>query len=248
MVFAHPEQHSFNGQLKDVIAKALRERGDEVEFSDLYAMGFDPVEAPKYFSSRKLWDRFDVQMEQRHAYEGGTTSSDVKAEIDKLCRADLVIFQFPIWWFSIPAILKGWLDRVLVYGLYTGKKRYGAGYFAGRRVFVSVTAGGPESTFAYNGRNGDIDLLLWPLHFTLHYMGYEVLPPFCAFGIAAAIRYGALSADDARLSAYKEGLRKRILDLDRAVPLKFNDWQDWDEIGRLRAGVPSYSAFMRQQQ
>jgi NAD(P)H dehydrogenase (quinone) len=166
VVFAHPEQRSFNGQLKDAILESLAQQGATVEVSDLYAMGFDPVESAVHFHERKRVDVFDVQTEQRHAYEAGTSSPDVNREIGKLLNADLVVFQFPIWWFSMPAILKGWLDRVFVYGLFTSRQRYDEGFFSGRRAIVSVTAGGPEPTFSHSGRNGDLDLILWPLHFT----------------------------------------------------------------------------------
>lgn len=245
IVYAHPEPRSFNGQLKDIIYETLTAQGAEVAISDLYAMGFNPVEAAEHFSERKRSDVFDVQTEQRHAFERNITSRDVAEEIVKLEDADLVVFQFPIWWFSMPAILKGWLDRVFVYGLFTSRERYDAGHFRGKRAVVSVTAGGPESTFDHNGRNGDLDLILWPLHFTLHYMGYTVLPPFAAFGIAAAIRYDDGSADAERLEKYKGGLQRHLLTLDNQPPLKFNGWKDWNEDGRLRPEAASYSAFMR---
>jgi len=245
IVYAHPEPRSFNGQLKDTIYETLAGQGADVAVSDLYALGFNPVEAAEHFSDRKRSDVFDVQTEQRHAFEHDITSPDVAEEIAKLEDADLVVFQFPIWWFSMPAILKGWLDRVFVYGLFTSKKRYDAGHFRGRRAVVSVTAGGPEPTFDHNGRNGDLELILWPLHFTLHYMGYTVLPPFAAFGIAAAIRYDDGSADAERLQSYKSDLQSHLLSLENQPPLKFNGWNDWDETGRLKPEAASYSAFMR---
>jgi NAD(P)H dehydrogenase (quinone) len=245
IIFAHPEGRSFNGQLKDTIRESLEQQGAVVEVSDLYAMGFDPVESASHFASRKRADIFDVQTEQRKAYERGTSDQDVKGEIAKLLAADLVVFQFPIWWFSMPAILKGWLDRVFVYGLFTSRKRYDDGLFVGRRAMVSVTAGGPEATFSHSGRNGDLDLILWPLHFTLHYMGYTVLSPFAAFGISAAIRYRGVSADAARPERYKADLRRHIENIDNLPPLRFNIWNDWDENGQLKVDAPSYSAFMR---
>ena len=163
IVLAHPEPASFNGGMKDVAVTTLTGLGHGVEVSDLYAMAFDPVEGPGRYPVRRDPDCFTAQTEQRHAWETGTLSPDVAAEIDKLERADLLIFQYPMWWYGTPAILKGWLDRVLVYGgLYTSKMRYDAGYFAGRRAMLSVTTGGTAATFAHNGRNADIDLLLWP--------------------------------------------------------------------------------------
>ena len=130
IVLAHPEPASFNGAMKDVAVATLTGLGHGVEVSDLYAMGFDPVEGPDRYAARRDADRFTAQTEQRHAWETGTLSPDVAAEIDKLERADLVIFQYPMWWYGMPAILKGWLDRVLVYGgLYTSTMRYDAGLF-----------------------------------------------------------------------------------------------------------------------
>jgi len=131
IVLAHPEPASFNGAMKDVAVATLSGLGHGVELSDLYALSFDPVEGPERDRVRRDADRFTAQTEQRHAWETGTLSPDVAAEIDKLERADLVIFQYPMWWYGMPAILKGWLDRVLVYGgLYTSTMRYDAGYIS----------------------------------------------------------------------------------------------------------------------
>jgi NAD(P)H dehydrogenase (quinone) len=248
IVLAHPEAKSFNAQLKDVAVETLEDAGHRVEVSDLYALGFDPVEGPEHFTDMKDPDWFSAQTEQRHAWEQGTTSAEVRAEIDKLERADFLLFQYPMWWYTVPAILKGWLDRVLVYGgLYTSRMRYDQGYFTGRRAMISVTTGGPEATFAHNGRNGDIDLLLWPMNFTLHYMGYGVLPPFVAYGIEGGLKYSDPDSIPARLQGYKEALAARLGALEEAEPLKFNGWDDWDEDGRLKPGLPGYSPFMRAQ-
>ena len=246
IVLAHPEPRSFNAALKDVAVETLEGQGHEVEVSDLYAMGFDPVEHPRHFAKPHDAGRFSAQTEQRHAWDSGTTSPDVAAEIGKLDRADLLILQYPMWWYGVPAILKGWLDRVLVYGgLYTSRMRYDAGYFAGRRAMLSVTTGGMAETFAHNGRNADIDLLLWPTNFTLAYMGYAVLPHFTACGVEGGIRYSDASEIPARLEGYKDGLRRRLLTLDKTEPMKFNGWDDWDESGRLKPGVEGHSPFMR---
>lgn len=81
----------------------------------------------------------------------GTQSADIAGEQEKLLWADTVIFQFPLWWFSLPAIMKGWIDRVYAYGFAYGVgehsdthwgDRYGEGTFAGKRAMLVVTAGG----------------------------------------------------------------------------------------------------------
>jgi NAD(P)H dehydrogenase (quinone) len=246
ILLAHPEPQSFNAHMKNVAVEALEGDGHSVEVSDLYAMNFDPVEGPRHYGNREDADRFDAQSEQRHAWETGGTSPDVRAEIDKLERADLLIVQYPMWWYTPPAILKGWLDRVLVYGgLYRSRLRYAKGHFAGRRAMLSVTTGGPEATFTHNGRNADIDLLLWPMNFTLYYMGYTVLPPFVAFEVGGGIKYSEANRLTARLRGYEDAFRSRLHNLDAAQPLAFNGWDDWDETGRLKPGVAGHSPFMR---
>jgi len=240
IVIAHPEQNSFNGYLKNTAVAELEGLGYKVEVSDLYAMDFDPVEGKRHFDTRLYPDRFDVQAEQRHAYEESTTNPTIQEEIDKLNRADLVILQFPIWWFAAPAILKGWLDRVLVYGLYTGRKRFDEGVFQGKRAFLSVTAGGPESSFLHDGRNGDIDLLLWPLNYTLHYMGFTVLPQIAAFDIGPKD-----TSERQQYESHANQLRRKIQTFDVEQPLKFNVWEDWGEDGRLKPHAPWYNYFTR---
>jgi NAD(P)H dehydrogenase (quinone) len=168
-----------------------------------------------------------------------TDRFDVQAEIDKLMRADLLVLQFPIWWFSAPAILKGWLDRVFVYGLYSSSRRYDTGLFKGKTAFLSVTAGGPESSFGHDGRNGDIQLVLWPLNFTLHYMGYSVLPHHAVFGVDPK------TISPETLEHHTDGFRQKLRSVPAEEPLKFNSWSDWDETGRLKPSAPWYNHFIR---
>jgi NAD(P)H dehydrogenase (quinone) len=95
-----------------------------------------------------------------------------------------VIFQFPLWWHAQPAILKGWFDRVLVYGgLYSGSRRYNRGHFRGKKAMLSVTTGSPEQAFMPFGRAGNMVEWLWPTHSSLYYVGFDVLPPQVSYGI-----------------------------------------------------------------
>lgn len=246
VVVAHPEPRSFNAHLADVAVRTLTARGYAVETSDLYATGFDPLESPEHYGARQDPACFRPQTEQRHAADAGCAPADVQAEIDKLDRADLLVIQYPMWWYQPPAILKGWLDRVLTYGgVYTSSVRYDRGRYRGRRALLSVTTGGPEETFAYNGRNADIDLLMWPMCFSLYYVGYDVLPPFVAFGVESGVRYSDDDAVQARLAGHEAALAVRLETIDAAEPMPFSGWEDWDEHGRLRAGAPGHSPFMR---
>lgn len=184
--------------------------------------------------------------EQRHASDTDALPADAERAIAQLERADLVIFQFPLWWWSVPAVLKGWLDRVFVWGrVYSSKVRYcDRGHFRGKRALVSVTTGASEAVFGPDGRAGDLDLVLWPVHFSLSYVGFSVLPPFRSFEVVNAPASGA-EALRARLEGHKAGLRSHIERLESLEPLKFSSSRDWDESGRLRPDAPSYSPFIR---
>jgi NAD(P)H dehydrogenase (quinone) len=125
IVLAHPEPLSFNGHLATIARDSLEHQGWSVSITDLYGEGFDPCERFSHYTQPQEKTRFNVQAKQRHASEQGTIPSDVKEEIALLDASDLVILQYPMWWHLPPAILKGWYDRVFIYGeVYTSKKRF----------------------------------------------------------------------------------------------------------------------------
>ena len=235
IVHCHPEPASFNGALSEVAVKTLREQGSSVEISDLYRERFDPCERAEHYAHRNESAFFSPLGEQRHAFETNTLPGDVQREIARLESADLVVFQFPIWWHGMPAMLKGWFDRVFVNGgLYTSAMRYDRGHFRGRRAVCSVTTGAPEIAFGPNSRGGDIKRILWSAQYSLHYMGFQVLPPFVAFGIQGH-GYAYSDEDNSdRFSHYRGKWKERLKCLDRDTPLGFPVWGDWDEDGRFR--------------
>jgi NAD(P)H dehydrogenase (quinone) len=104
---------------------------------------------------------------------------DVEAELKKLESADLLIMQFPLWWFGLPAILKGWVDRTFAMGrLYRGGRVYGSGVMKGRRALLSLTTGGTEGAYTADGFNGDVSSILRPIHRgILQFVGYDVIRP-----------------------------------------------------------------------
>lgn len=246
VVLAHPESKSFNGHLAKVARDSLEQQGWSVSVSDLYDMGFDPCERFGHYVAPQDSARFNVQGEQRHASNKGTIPGDVKDEIARLDASDLLILQYPMWWHLPPAILKGWYDRVFIYGdVYTSKKRFEAGRFAGKRAMLSVTVGTSPETYAYDGRSGDIDLMLWPVNFTLAYVGYTVLTPFVAYGVEAGIRYSDPGAVQKRLKTIEEDLAARLTKLDEVPSVPFNRMSDWGGDGRVKRSAPAYSPFIR---
>jgi NAD(P)H dehydrogenase (quinone) len=248
-VLAHPEPNSFNAYLVRLGVEALEAVGWTTTVSDLYAMGFDPCERPAHYRERLNPIRFDVQAEQRHASEHGTLPEHVVDELARLDRADLLVLQYPMWWHLPPAMLKGWFDRVLAYGeVYTSSKRFENGRFVGKRAMLSVTVATSQETYMHDGRSGDIDLMLWPVNFTLAYVGYTVLEHLVAYGVEAGLRYSEPAVIEARLRAVAEAFRTTLPDIDRRAIIPFNRKAEWGADGRIVAGAPVYSPFIRRRQ
>ncbi|MGL6494894.1 NAD(P)H-dependent oxidoreductase [Aeromonas veronii] len=147
IVYAHPEPKSFNGALFCHAIRALEQAGHTVMTSDLYAMGFDPVSDRRNFTAASDPDFLKLQLEELAATEQGSFAPQLEQEMQKLEAADLLIFQFPLWWFGLPAILKGWVDRVFAMGRVYGQGHiYESGKFRGKRALLSLTTGGPAET------------------------------------------------------------------------------------------------------
>jgi NAD(P)H dehydrogenase (quinone) len=98
-------------------------------------------------------------------------------------RADLLVFIFPLWWGGVPAIVKGWFDRVCAYGVaYADGKRFESGYFIGRRALLALTTGGTAQRFSAGGSYGEMRHVLHSVQrCTLEYLGLETMEPFVAY-------------------------------------------------------------------
>jgi NAD(P)H dehydrogenase (quinone) len=230
LVYAHPEPKSFNGSMRDLAVETLSAAGHEVVVSDLYSLGFNAVAGPADVAVRKNKDVFNLGMEQMHAAGEGAFASDIQAELDKLMTADLLLLQFPMWWFSMPAILKGWIDRVFAFGAaYDFGRTWDKGVFAGRRAMLSFTLSAPEAAFLPDGRNGDMERVLWPIHAgILALVGYSVLPPFISHGIPFI--------GEEAMHAEQERYRARLQSIEGDKPLFFHPSTDIRDY-RLAPGV-----------
>jgi NAD(P)H dehydrogenase (quinone) len=223
IVYAHPEPTSLNGSLKDFAMQRLAANGHAVQVSDLYAMGWKPQLDAGDTLERQAGTPFHPSLDSKRAFEGGWQSPDIAAEQDKLRWADAVIFQFPLWWFSMPAIMKGWVERVYAYGFAYGVgehsdarwgDRYGEGSLKGKRAMLLVTTGGWDSHYSARGINGPIDELLFPIqHGVLYYPGFDVLPPF--------VSYRSGKMDDARFASIREALGARLDALFETAPIPY---------------------------
>ncbi|XP_078119026.1 NAD(P)H dehydrogenase [quinone] 1-like [Sander vitreus] len=183
IVYAHQSSGSFNAAAKDAAVEVLAAHGCTVEVSDLYAMTFKATATAEDITGEvKNSDHFCYADETKLAWEEGKRCADITEEQRKLTRADIIIiiiFQFPMYWFTVPAIMKSWFDRVLTSGYaYSQDKRYSQGIFKDKKAMLSFTTGSHESMFSANGINGDMNITLWPLqNGILHYCGFQVLAP-----------------------------------------------------------------------
>jgi len=186
IVFAHPEPKSFNGAMFRTAVATLEAEGHTVVTSDLYRLGFNPVSSRDNFISVQDADVLKLQAEERHAAGAHGFVQDLEAEIAQVEAADLMIWQFPLWWFGLPGILKGWVDRVFASGrAYGPGERYETGLFRGKRALLSLTTGGPAQGYAADGANGDIHGILRPIQRgMLAFTGFGVLAPELHFGPA----------------------------------------------------------------
>ena len=186
IVHAHHEPTSLSGALTREAQAELPQHGHEVVVSDLHAMHFDPVSDRRNFLSVKNAGRLKQQDEEEFASAQNSFSPDLQAEMDKLTWCDTLVFQFPLWWLGMPAILKGWVDRVFALGrAYGGGRYYERGVFAGKRAMCSITIGGPAQSYSEDGVYGPLPAVLFPIHHgILSFVGFTVLEPYVVYAPA----------------------------------------------------------------
>jgi NAD(P)H dehydrogenase (quinone) len=238
IVHAHPEPHSFNGALTDRAVKVLTEVGYDVKVSDLYAMNFKAVvDSHDFERQREDPDYLRVDREQTFSQEHDLLPADITAEQAKVAWADLVIFQYPMWWFGMPAILKGWADRVFTRGFaYLPGRKYDTGMMRGKIGMVSVTTGTSADTYAPDGIDGSILDILWPVHNgLLRYCGFDVLTPFVSH------MPGKVSQGDRENELERYAIH--LKDVDALPRLFFHPREDYGPDERLLPTVTPRSGF-----
>ncbi|WP_407311120.1 NAD(P)H-dependent oxidoreductase [Desulfosporosinus sp. SB140] len=138
IVFAHQHQDSFNRAILDQVEAALKEKGHEVIVRDLYKLNFQPVLKPEDTDSMKA----------------GKIPEDIKTEQNFITESDVIIFIYPIWWSNMPAILKGYFDRVFSFGFaYTAGDQGAVPLLKGKKGMIINTYGAPEEHYESIGMN-----------------------------------------------------------------------------------------------
>lgn len=186
IVYAHHEPTSFTAAMKNLVVQVLSSQGHSVSVSDLWGQGFSAT-AQKWDFITTSGGHFNYMLEQKHAAKLDLAfSPDIIAEIQKVKEAEIVLFVTPIWWFSVPAILKGWFDRVLAMGVaWDSGKIYENGLMRGKQAMFIGSAGGPKEYYRENDKHrATILQILHPInHGTLAFCGFNVHEPFVAFNV-----------------------------------------------------------------
>lgn len=138
IIFAHQHQESFNRAILDLVETTLKGNGHEVTVRDLYKLNFQPVLTPEDTDSMKK----------------GEIPEDIKTEQNFISEADAIIFIYPIWWSNMPAILKGYLDRVFSFGFaYTYGDKGPVPLLKGKKGLIINTYGAAEEHYEKIGMN-----------------------------------------------------------------------------------------------
>ncbi len=183
-VYAHSEPRSLTSSLKNIAISELLAQKHNILESDLYGMGFSAL-AERIDFTQLSGNHYNYMLEQKNTAKNGLLfSPDIMAEIEKLAQADIILFHTPIWWFSVPAILKGWFDRVLAMGVaWDGGKIYEKGLLRGKSAMLCVVAGGPKEYYSEGGKHkATMEQILHPIqHGTFAFCGLDVLEPYIVY-------------------------------------------------------------------
>ena len=220
IVHAHPEPLSFTSALRDAAVRVLTAQGHSVVVSDLYVQAFDPVARRSDFLEPSDPSHFRYNREGGAALARGTPQDRfagfepaLALEMRRLEAADLVIFTTPVWWFSLPAILKGWVDKVLALNFaYGHTATYETGPLKGKKALLALTSGGPAEWYQEDGVNGLLNTNFYHVnHGVFWYCGMTVLEPFTA--------YAAGRVDEAKRAEYLKAWETRLATLASAKVL-----------------------------
>ncbi len=134
LVVAHHRADSLTAHIADRARVRLEKDGRTVDVLDLHAEDFDP--------------RMTVADEPDWGDRDKTYSAEVRAHMRRIDAADLIIVVFPVWWYGLPAVLKGWIDRVWNYGFAYGRP---TARFGGKRMLWLALAGQSREEYAGHG-------------------------------------------------------------------------------------------------
>lgn len=158
IIYAHPNENSLNHHLLNTVVETLQSRNQEVIVRDLYKIGFDPVFSLNDMQGQRL----------------GKVSDDIKTEQEYISWAEQITFIYPIWWTGLPAMMKGYIDRVFSYGFaYRYDQGIQKGLLKGKKTVIINTHG--KSHEEYEKIGMDKALTLTSDNGIFIYSGLEII-------------------------------------------------------------------------
>ncbi|AZA80481.1 NAD(P)H dehydrogenase [Chryseobacterium lactis] len=161
IIYVHPNENSLNHNLLEHVENILQSENHEIKVRDLYTLHFDPV----------------LSLDDMNGWHTGQVSEDVKTEQDHISWADQITFIYPIWWTGLPAMMKGYIDRVFSYGFaYRYDQGIQKGLLKGKKIVIINTHGKSHEEYQQSGM--DKALSLTSDHGIFIYSGFEIIRHF----------------------------------------------------------------------
>lgn len=136
IIYAHPNENSLNHHLLNTVVETLQSHNEEIVVRDLYNIGFDPV----------------LSLNDMQGQRMGKVSDDVKTEQEHIAWAEQITFIYPIWWTGLPAMMKGYIDRVFSYGFaYRYEQGIQKGLLKGKKTVIINTHGKSHEEYEKSG-------------------------------------------------------------------------------------------------
>jgi NAD(P)H dehydrogenase (quinone) len=143
IIYAHPNKSSLNHYFKSLLVEHLEQNDHEVQIRDLYQLRFNPV----------------LSLEDMDGQRKGQVADDVKQEQDYINWANHITFIYPIWWTGMPAVMKGYIDRVMSYGFaYRYDLGVQKGLLKGKQTIIINTHGKSNAEYEQNGMDKALSL------------------------------------------------------------------------------------------
>jgi NAD(P)H dehydrogenase (quinone) len=158
IIYTHPNENSLNNSILTTVVDHLKSSHNEIIIRDLYQIGFDPV----------------LSLHDMHGQRSGEIAEDVKLEQEYISWAEQITFIYPIWWTGLPAMMKGYIDRVFSYGFaYRYDQGIQKGLLKGKKTIIINTHG--KSYEEYQQTGMDKALSLTSDNGIFIYSGLEIL-------------------------------------------------------------------------
>jgi len=189
VISAHTDPKSHVAAIHNTALSVLQKQQHTISVSELYAQGFNPVASEMDFNTRSTHYVDYIAEQQRVSNTGVGFSPDIAAEMEKVKQADVIIIHSQIWWGGVPAILKGWFDRVLAGGFaWSPNHEYDTGLLKGKKILFVAVSNEPSDAYGHGSKHGaTLDQLLYPItHRIFGACGMHVIQPYMFFGVSKA--------------------------------------------------------------